>query len=283
MPSSTPPINDITDTLTLNHGVPIPRLGFGTFKIEDGDPVVDAVTAAVEAGYRHIDTAAVYQNEAGVGRAVRACGVPRDELFVTTKCWNDDLRKGPDAIAPALDASLKRLGLDHVDLYLAHWPTGDIAAYWPAFEALLEAGKTRAVGVSNFMPEHLETVAGVASTLPAVNQVEYHPRLQQPDLVAANEKHGIAVEAWSPLLQGNLDQLDGVQSIADAHGKTVAQVVLRWELQKGIVTIPKSSTPSRIRENAQVFDFTLSDDQMAAIDGLDTGHREGPDPRNFSF
>jgi len=281
--SSTAPIHDISATATLDHGVEIPRLGFGTFKIEDGDPVVEAVTTAIEAGYRHIDTAAVYQNEAGVGRAVRECGVPREELFVTTKCWNDDLRKGPEAIGPALDASLDRLGLDHVDLYLVHWPAGDFVSYWPAFEALPDTGKTRAVGVSNFTVAHLKRLFEAATRKPAVNQIEYHPRLQQPELQGFSEAHGVVVEAWSPLLQGKLDELDGVDAIAEAHGKTAAQVVLRWELQKGVVTIPKSSTPGRIRENADVFDFTLSDEQMASIDALDAGERIGPDPDDFSF
>ncbi|MFD4988570.1 aldo/keto reductase [Streptomyces sp. NPDC058374] len=264
--------------VTLNNGVTMPQLGFGVFQVPD-DETTAAVTTALESGYRSIDTAAVYGNEAGVGRALADSGVPRDELFVTTKLWNDD--QGYDATLAAFDASLAKLGLDHVDLYLIHWPTPARDRYldtWRALEKLLADGRTRAIGVSNFQPAHLNRLIDASGIVPAVNQIELHPGLQQAELRALHAEHGIATEAWSPLAQGALLKNDTVTAIAARHGRTPAQTVLRWHLQLGNVVIPKSVTPSRIRENLDVFGFTLTDDEMAAVAALDEGLRTGPDP-----
>ncbi|MFJ8864148.1 aldo/keto reductase [Streptomyces sp. NPDC102473] len=265
-------------TVTLNNGVTIPQLGFGVFQVPD-DETTTAVAAALEAGYRSIDTAAVYGNEAGVGRALAESGLTREELFVTTKVWNAD--QGYDATLAAFDASLAKLGLDHVDLYLIHWPTPARDLYadtWRALEKLRADGRIRAAGVSNFQPAHLRRLRQESSLVPAVNQVELHPGLQQSELRAVHAEYGIATEAWSPLAQGALldDQL--LVSLAERHGKSPAQVVLRWHLQLGNVVIPKSVTPARIRQNIDVFDFALSTADMDAIAGLDRGMRTGPDP-----
>ncbi|MFD6275607.1 aldo/keto reductase [Streptomyces sp. NPDC060209] len=265
-------------TVTLNNGVTIPQLGFGVFQVPD-DETTAAVAAALEAGYRSIDTAAVYGNEAGVGRALAESGLARDELFVTTKLWNAD--QGYDATLAAFDASLAKLGLDHVDLYLIHWPTPARDLYadtWRALEKLLADGRIRAAGVSNFQPAHLRRLREESSLVPAVNQIELHPGLQQSELRAVHAEYGIATEAWSPLAQGALLDDDVLVSLAGRHGKTPAQVVLRWHLQLGNVVIPKSVTPARIRQNIDVFDFELSAADMDAIAGLDRGMRTGPDP-----
>ncbi|AEN14160.1 MULTISPECIES: aldo/keto reductase [unclassified Streptomyces] len=265
-------------TVTLNNGTTVPQLGFGVFQVPDEETTA-VVTSALEAGYRSIDTAAVYGNEAGVGRALAQSGIPRDELFVTTKLWNDD--QGHDATLAAFDASLDKLGLDHVDLYLIHWPTPARDLYldtWRALEKLAADGRIRAAGVSNFQPAHLRRLIDASSLLPAVNQIELHPGLQQNELRALHAEHGIATEAWSPLAQGALLDDEVLVSLAERHGKTPAQVVLRWHLQLGNVVIPKSVTPARIRQNIDVFDFELSDADMAAIAGLDRGMRTGPDP-----
>ncbi|GAA2957706.1 MULTISPECIES: aldo/keto reductase [Streptomyces] len=265
-------------TVTLNNGTTVPQLGFGVFQVPDEETTA-AVTSALEAGYRSIDTAAVYGNEAGVGRALAQSGIPRDELFVTTKLWNDD--QGYDATLAAFDASLAKLGLDHVDLYLIHWPTPARDLYldtWRALEKLAADGRIRAAGVSNFQPAHLRRLIDASSLVPAVNQIELHPGLQQNELRALHAEHGIASEAWSPLAQGALLDDEVLVSLAERHGKTPAQVVLRWHLQLGNVVIPKSVTPARIRQNIDVFDFELSDADMAAIAGLDRGMRTGPDP-----
>uniref|UniRef100_A0AAU3GM62 Aldo/keto reductase n=1 Tax=Streptomyces sp. NBC_01401 TaxID=2903854 RepID=A0AAU3GM62_9ACTN len=265
-------------TVTLNNGVTIPQLGFGVFQVPD-DETTAAVTAALDAGYRSIDTATVYGNEAGVGRALAASGLARDELFVTTKLWNAD--QGYDATLTAFDASLAALGLDHVDLYLIHWPTPARALYtdtWRALEKLLADGRIRAAGVSNFQPAHLRRLREVSSLVPAVNQIELHPGLQQGELRALHTEYGIATEAWSPLAQGALLDDAVLVALAERHGKTPAQVVLRWHLQLGNVVIPKSVTPARIRQNIDVFDFELSAADMDAVAGLDRGMRTGPDP-----
>ncbi|MGF1343384.1 aldo/keto reductase [Streptomyces flavovirens] len=265
-------------TVTLNNGTTVPQLGFGVFQVPDEETTA-AVTSALEAGYRSIDTAAVYGNEAGVGRALAQSGIPRDELFVTTKLWNDD--QGHDATLAAFDASLDKLGLDHVDLYLIHWPTPARDLYldtWRALEKLAADGRIRAAGVSNFQPAHLRRLIDASPLLPAVNQIELHPGLQQNELRALHAEHGIVTEAWSPLAQGALLDDEVLVSLAERHGKTPAQVVLRWHLQLGNVVIPKSVTPARIRQNIDVFDFELSDADMAAIAGLDRGMRTGPDP-----
>ncbi|MFH8727159.1 aldo/keto reductase [Streptomyces termitum] len=265
-------------TVKLNNGVEIPQLGFGVFQVPD-DETTAAVSAALEAGYRSIDTAAVYGNEAGVGRALAASGVPREELFVTTKLWNAD--QGYDAALRAFDASLDKLGLDHVDLYLIHWPTPAHDLYpetWRALEKLAADGRARAVGVSNFQPAHLRRLIDEGGLVPAVNQIELHPGLQQAELRAFHAEHGIATEAWSPLAQGAVLGDPEITAIAERTGKSPAQVVLRWHLQLGNVVIPKSVTPARIRQNLDVFDFELTDAEMASIAATDRGLRTGPHP-----
>jgi diketogulonate reductase-like aldo/keto reductase len=265
--------------VTLNNGVAIPQLGFGVFQIPD-DETATAVGSALEAGYRSIDTAAIYGNERGVGRALAASELPRDEIFVTTKLWNSE--QGYDSTLAAFDASLAKLGLDQVDLYLIHWPTPARDLYvdtWRAFEKLLADGRTRAIGVSNFTIGHLRRLFDETGVVPAVNQVELHPRFQQRELRAFHAEHGIATEAWSPLAQGGDLLADpALAAIAERHGRTPAQVVLRWHLQLDNVVIPKSATPARIRENFDLFDFTLTDEDLTAIGALDRGERIGPDP-----
>ncbi|MET8718913.1 MULTISPECIES: aldo/keto reductase [Streptomyces] len=265
-------------SVTLNNGVEIPQLGFGVFQVPD-EQTTAAVTSALEAGYRSIDTAAIYGNETGVGRALAAAALPREELFVTTKVWNAD--QGYDATLRAFDASLAKLGLDYVDLYLIHWPTPARDLYrdsWRALERLAEEGRVRAAGVSNFQPGHLERLLDGATLIPAVNQIELHPGLQQAALRAFHAEHKIATEAWSPLAQGAVLDDPAITDIAARHGKSPAQVVIRWHLQLGNIVIPKSVTPARIRENLDVFDFALSEQEMTAIAALDRDLRTGPHP-----
>ncbi|WP_431981759.1 aldo/keto reductase [Streptomyces qinglanensis] len=271
-------------TITLNNGVTMPQLGFGVWQVP-ADEAATAVTTALESGYRSIDTAAAYENEEGVGRALAASGLPRDEVFVTTKLWNAD--QGYDTALRAFDASLAKLGLDFVDLYLIHWPMPEADRYeetWRAFEKIHADGRARAIGVSNFQPAHLNRIIQLGGTVPAVNQIELHPRLQQSVPRAFHADHRIATEAWSPLGQGG-DLLDDptLGGIAERHGKTVAQVVLRWHLQLGNVVIPKSVTPSRVRENIDLFDFELSGEEMARIAELNTDTRIGPDPDTMNW
>ncbi|MGZ0232679.1 aldo/keto reductase [Streptomyces sp. CPS1] len=265
-------------SVTLNNGVEIPQLGFGVFQVPD-EQTTAAVTSALEAGYRSIDTAAIYGNETGVGRALAAAALPREELFVTTKVWNAD--QGYDATLRAFDASLAKLGLDYVDLYLIHWPTPARDLYrdsWRALERLAEEGRIRAAGVSNFQPGHLERLLDGATLIPAVNQIELHPGLQQAALRAFHAEHKIATEAWSPLAQGAVLDDPAITDIAARHGKSPAQVVIRWHLQLGNIVIPKSVTPARIRENLDVFDFALTEQEMTAIAALDRDLRTGPHP-----
>ena len=267
-------------TLSLNQGGAIPQLGLGVFKVPSGE-AERVVGEALAAGYRSIDTAAVYRNEAGVGAAVARSGIERDALFVTTKLWNDD--QGYDAALRAFDGSLGRLGLDHVDLYLIHWPKPARDLYldtWRALERLAQEGRARAIGVSNFPVRHLERLMNETAVVPAVNQVELHPAFPQDALHAFHRQHGIVTEAWSPLAQGDLDH-PVIAGIAARHGRTAAQVVLRWHMQRGIVAIPKSVTPARIAANIDVFDFALDEDDMARMRTLDTGRRIGPDPETF--
>ncbi|MET9045709.1 aldo/keto reductase [Streptomyces sp. NPDC004362] len=269
-------------TVTLNNGEKIPQLGFGVFQVPDEETTA-AVASALEAGYRSIDTAAIYGNESGVGKALSVAGVPREDLFITTKLWNAD--QGYDATLKAFDASLAKLGLEYIDLYLIHWPTPARDLYrdsWRAIEKLVADGRVRTPGVSNFQPAHLRRLVDGASLLPAVNQIELHPGLQQTELRAVHAELGIATEAWSPLAQGAVLGDDAITTVARRRDKSPAQVVLRWHLQLGNVVIPKSVTPARIRENLDVFDFTLSDDEMAAIATLDRGLRTGPDPDTFN-
>jgi len=274
--------NGLNACTTLHNGVTMPWLGLGTWRAGEGD-AEQAVRTALDLGYRHIDTAAMYGNEAGVGRAIADHATPREQVFVTTKVWNDDIRAGADATQKALGASLDRLNMPHVDLVLLHWPAGDYVEAWRGLEAALEAGQARAIGVSNFMVEHLEKLLAKASVKPMVNQVEFHPYLVQRELLDFCAENGIQHEAWSPLMQGKCTEVDELNRIAEEHGKSAAQVVLRWGLQHGSVTIPKSVTPKRIEANAQVFDFALAEAEMQAIDALDRGHRFGPDPWGFSF
>ncbi|MFB9308685.1 2,5-diketo-D-gluconate reductase A [Agromyces hippuratus] len=268
--------------VTLNNGVRMPQLGFGVYQVPD-DETTAAVTAALDAGYRSIDTAAIYGNESGVGRAIAASSVPRDELFITTKVWNAD--QGYDSTLRAFDDSLAKLGLERLDLSLIHWPTPDRGLYldtWRALERLHSEGRVRAIGVSNFEPEHLERLVGATTVVPAVNQVELHPALQNRATIAANERHGIVTEAWSPLAQGAVLGEASVIDIAARHDATPAQVVLRWHLQQGRVVIPKSVTPSRIAENLDVFGFELTADELTAIDALERDGRTGPHPADFN-
>lgn len=269
-------------TITLNNGVVMPQLGFGVFQVPDAETTA-AVSAALDAGYRSIDTAAAYGNEKGVGIALAESGLKRDELFITTKVWND--QQGYDSTLRAFDRSSAALGLDVVDLYLIHWPAPAQDKYldtWRAFEQLYADGRVRAIGVSNFQPAHLRRLLDKANVVPALNQIELHPFLVQEELRAFDAEHGIATEAWSPLARGGELLADPtVTRIAERLGRTPAQVVLRWHLQLGNVVIPKSVTPSRIAENLDVFGFQLTGEDMAALTGLNKDSRTGPDPDTF--
>ncbi|MFL5843091.1 MAG: aldo/keto reductase [Solirubrobacteraceae bacterium] len=268
-------------TIALRNGTEIPQLGFGVFQIPPDD-TAEVVGRAFAAGYRHIDTAAAYRNEKGVGEAVRSSGLAREDVFVTTKCWNSD--QGRDAARRACEKSLERLGLDRVDLYLIHWPLPSKDLYLETWETLVELqaeGLATEIGVSNFHPQHLERIVGATGVTPAVNQVELQPYLQQSELRAEHERRGIVTESWSPLAQGAVLDDPVITAIADEHGKTPGQVVLRWHLQLGCVVIPKSVTPSRIAENFDLFGFELTSDEMDRLAGLDRGERVGPDPEVF--
>lgn len=269
-------------TITLNNGVEIPQLGFGVFQIADQGTTA-TVSSALEAGYRLIDTAAIYGNEADVGKALAVSSVTREELFITTKVWNTD--QGYDTTLKAFDVSLGKLGLEYVDLYLIHWPAPDRDLYldtWKAIERLVADGRIRTAGVSNFQPAHLHRLLDHSSLVPAVNQIELHPGLHQTRLRALHAELGIATEAWSPLARGALLDKKALMVLAQQHGKSPAQVVLRWHLQLGNIVIPKSVAPARIRENFDIFDFTLSDEEMSLITTLDQGLRTGPNPDTFS-
>ncbi|TJY41858.1 aldo/keto reductase [Cohnella pontilimi] len=271
----------IDSTVELLNGVAMPRLGLGVWRTQEGEEVERAVGAALQAGYRSIDTASMYGNEAGVGRAVRDSGVPREQVFVTTKVWND--QQGYDNTLRAFEQSAANLGLGHVDLYLIHWPVkGKYKDTYRALEELYEQGRVRAIGVSNFLEHHLEDLMGACRIKPMVNQVEMHPLLTRKKLLMFCRKEGIQLESWRPLMQGNLD-LPLLQELSRKYGKTPAQIVIRWHLQLGVVTIPKSVTESRIRENAGVFDFELEPEDMNRIDELNENRRFGADPDNFDF
>ena len=271
-------------TVLLNSGNAIPQLGFGVFKVDEAE-TERVVTDAIEAGYRHFDGARIYNNEAALGRAIAASGIPRDEFFVTTKLWGDE--QGADTTGRALEASLERLGMEHVDLYLIHWPHPGLDRYvesWNAMEDLAERGLTRSIGVSNFNQDHLERVIEASSTVPAVNQIELHPLLQQRELTAFGEALGIRTEAWGPLGQGKVDlavEAPVLVDIAAAHGATLAQVVLAWHLAEGRIIFPKSTRPERMRENLGALELRLSADDLAAIDAVDQGRRLATDPLEF--
>jgi 2,5-diketo-D-gluconate reductase A len=269
--------------IPLNNGVGIPQLGYGVFRVAD-DATERAVLVAFECGYRSVDTASLYGNEAGVGRAVAASGLPRQELFVTTKLWNDD--QGTQSAFDAFDRSLERLGLEVLDLYLIHWPTPRNDRYvetWKALERLRESGRVRSIGVSNFLAHHLERLLDETDVVPAVDQVELHPYHQQPETAAFAEEHAIAIEAWGPLGQGKypLFELPEITGPAAAHGRTPAQVVIRWHLQRGHIVFPKSNRRERMAENFDVFDFTLDDAEMDAITGLEREGRVSAHPDEF--
>jgi methylglyoxal/glyoxal reductase len=279
-------ITNLQDTTTLYNGVKMPWLGIGVFKVEEGPELVNAVKSAIKNGYRSIDTAAIYNNEEGVGQAIREgieeLNIPREDLFITSKVWNSDL--GYESTIAAYEKSLKKLGLEYLDLYLIHWPVkGKYKEAWKALETLYKEGRVRAIGVSNFQIHHLEDLMKDAEIKPMVNQVEYHPRLTQIDLKAFCHQNGIQLEAWSPLMQGQLLDNPILQEIANKHNKSIAQVIIRWDLQNGVVTIPKSIREHRIIENSNVFDFELTREEMERINELNQNLRVGPDPDNFDF
>ncbi|PEB55502.1 aldo/keto reductase [Bacillus pseudomycoides] len=275
-------ITSLQDYTTLHNGVKMPWFGLGVFKVEDGTEVIDSVKAAIKNGYRSIDTAAIYKNEEGVGQAIRESGIPREELFITSKVWNSD--QDYESTLQAFETTLEKLGLEYLDLYLVHWPVkGKYTESWRALEKLYKDGRVRAIGVSNFHIHHLQDVFEIAEIKPMVNQVEYHPRLTQEELHAFCKEHRIQLEAWSPLMQGQLLDHPTLQEIATKYNKSTAQIILRWDLQNEVVTIPKSIKEHRIIENANIFDFELSTEDMKAIQSLNENHRVGPDPDNFNF
>ncbi|WP_275980386.1 aldo/keto reductase [Halalkalibacter alkaliphilus] len=275
-------VTSLQSTVTLHNGVQMPWFGLGVFQVSDGQEVVDSVLAAIKAGYRSIDTAAIYGNEEGVGQAIKESGVDRSDLFITSKVWNAD--QGYETTLKAFDTSLQKLGLDYLDLYLIHWPTaGKYKDTWKALEKLYSEGRVKAIGVSNFHVHHLEDLLKDAAIKPMVNQVEYHPHLAQIELRAFCKEQGIQLEAWSPLKQGELLTNDTINAIATKYGKSAAQVILRWDLQNEVVTIPKSAKEQRIIDNANIFDFALAEEDMEAINRLNKDERVGPDPDNFNF
>ena len=278
--------NHLQASTTLHNGVKMPWFGLGVFKVEEGAELENAVSTAIKHGYRSIDTAAIYENEAGVGRGIgqglKDAAIDRAELFVTSKVWNADL--GYESTLAAYETSLTKLGLDYLDLYLIHWPVeGKFKEAWRALETLYIQGKVKAIGVSNFQIHHLEELMKDAEIKPMVNQVEYHPRLTQLELRDYCKQMGIQLEAWAPLMQGQLFDNALLQEIAASYNKSVAQIILRWDLQNGVVTIPKSTKDARIVANSEVFDFELTLEDMERISSLNENHRVGPDPDNFDF
>ncbi|WP_368298301.1 aldo/keto reductase [Cytobacillus firmus] len=275
-------MKDISGTLTLNNGVEMPQFGLGVYKVEKGLQIENTVIDAINIGYRLIDTAAFYENEEGVGKAIKESGVPREELFITTKVWNTD--QGYDQTLNAFDNSLKKMGLDYIDLYLIHWPVKEkYLETWKALEKLYKDGKARAIGVSNFQIHHLKDILKNSSEKPAVNQVELHPLLSQKELREFCSEHNIKVQAWSPIARGRVLEDSDIKEIAERHNKSAAQIILRWHLQNGIMVIPKSVKKDRLRENADIFDFELTEDEMRQMNALNNNHRFGADPDNFDF
>ncbi|GAA0590609.1 aldo/keto reductase [Virgibacillus siamensis] len=273
-------INNLQDTVTLHNGVKMPGFGLGVYKVEDGDTVVHSVKTAIKSGYRSIDTASFYDNEHGVGQAIRESGIPREELFITSKVWND--QQGYDATLQAFEQSLEKLGLDYLDLYLIHWPvSGKFQDTWKALEKLYHDGKVRAIGVSNFHVRHLKSLMETSNEKPVIDQVEYHPHLTQQELRDFCNQENIQLEAWSPLKRGRLLDEPVMKEIAKKYHKSVAQVILRWDIQNGVITIPKSVHEHRIIENADIFDFSLTVEEMEQISGLNINDRSGSNPDDF--
>lgn len=275
-------ISNITDCTKLNNGLAMPWFGFGVFLMESGGETELAVKTALDAGYRSIDTAAIYENEASVGKAIQESGIPREELFITTKLWNAD--QGYDTALKAFDESMNKLQLETLDLYLIHWPVvGRYVESWKALEKLYQDGRVRAIGLSNFQIHQIEDILAICKVKPMLNQVEFHPRLRQADLHQFCVQNQIQLQAWAPLMQGKALDIPEIVGIAEKYGKSPAQILIRWDLQHGVITIPKSITPHRIIENSQVFDFQISEEDMASIDRLNQDRRVGPDPDNFDF
>ncbi|MCF3944404.1 aldo/keto reductase [Oceanobacillus alkalisoli] len=273
-------INNLQDTVTLNNGVKMPGFGLGVFKVEDGDTVINAVKDALAVGYRLIDTAAVYENEEGVGKAIKDSGIARDEIFVTSKVWND--QQGYESTLQAFDESLEKLGLDYLDLYLIHWPvSGKYKDTWRALEKLYRDKKVRAIGVSNFHVHHLEELRKDAEVKPVVNQIEFHPHLTQRDVRAYCKEHDIQMQAWSPLKKGRIFDEPLLVQIAEKYGKTVPQVLLRWDLDQAVMTIPKSINKKRMIENADIFDFKLTAEEVEQIAEMNINERTGSNPDDF--
>jgi diketogulonate reductase-like aldo/keto reductase len=276
-------LDNVSAAVTLHNGVKMPWLGLGTWQSPDGD-AEKAIQWALQAGYRHIDTASVYGNEVGVGAGVRASGLRREELFITTKVWNEDQRKGTDAVMRAFEDSLKRLKMDYVDLYLVHWPVkGRYKDTWRVMEKIYASGRAKAIGVSNFLVHHLQDLLADAKVVPMVNQVEFHPLLRQQELLDFCVAHKIQHEAWSPLMQGKAGNVAELKAIGGKYGKSPEQITLRWEMQKGSIVIPKSIKRERIIANAAIFDFALTDQEMRQIDALDRNQRFGSHPETFTF
>lgn len=273
----------IQSTITLNNGSVIPQVGLGVFQTPDGETTVNAVQTALETGYRHIDTAMIYRNETSVGEGIRRAGVPRDDFFLTTKLWNDDIRahRGLDAFQESLD----RLGLDYVDLYLIHWPADGWQQAWDDLQEIYASGRAKAIGVSNFQQHHIEELLNNSDVVPAVDQIESSPQFTNQELIDFLTTKGIHTEAWSPLggTGGNLLGNPVLAEIGAKYGKSAAQVVIRWHIQRGVVVLPKSTHAERIKQNFDVFDFNLSPEDMDAITSLNTGHRNGADPDDFDF
>lgn len=269
-------MKDMKSCTILNNGVKMPWLGFGTYKAQDGETVIKAVKEALKMGYRHIDTASFYNNEEGVGTAIKESGVPRKDIFLVSKVWNLD--QGYEKTLKAFETSIKKLGTDYLDLYLIHWPQPVHKETWKALEKLYKEGRVKAIGVSNFTVNHLKDIIDNCEIKPMINQVEFHPELVQNELIDFCKKENIQMEAWSPLMRGKIFEIPVLKELAEKYKKTISQIVLRWDLQMGVVTIPKSTTASRIKENADIFDFQLSEEDMKKISELNIGLRIGSHP-----